>query len=552
MVLRSCLLVAVASCGDAKPTPPNPVPPENGATTGIAGDSTGGPGGTTSATPTSGSGGAGTSMAGGATSTGNAGGEGGEAGAADGASSADAGSTSSTATGGGAGGGPATPGCGSVAEGGTPEICSIEIACALSSAIPTVGVIDWSTDLAGLSEARIEFTLADPAADELNTGSGGPIDIAGTTHRALMLGLKPERTYTYRIVASGAGQVCTSPDHTLTTGTSADAPTVSRTVHDASARARGFIVTSGGYPFRVAGPQMAYIIDADGEVVWWAPSQAQCSRALMDWEGANMWMVDSAPCPRCVGETRRIAMDGTGLLTDVEGLSAAHHDITVVPGGILAALVWSGEPNAASDLVERLPDGMLKTVVRLDENVFPWSSGSELHANAIAYHAADDTYTVSDRSAGAYVKLTRQGELLWQFGGDCSAARAPKCASASIGGNHGHHLLGNGNMLVFMASFGGSSPTREYSLTEQGDSLTAALVWSYEVEYLASDVLGDVQRLPNGNTLVVFSTAGEIHEVSPSGHLVQAITSNSPYRPGYVGSFGYANFRETLYGPPLR
>ena len=38
-----------------------------------------------------------------------------------------------------------------------------------------------------------------------------------------------------------------------------------------------------------------------------------------------------------------------------------------------------------------------------------------------------------------------------------------------------------------------------------------------------------------------------MHEVSPSGGLVQKITASTD-----VPYFGYADFRETLYGPPPR
>jgi hypothetical protein len=77
------------------------------------------------------------------------------------------------------------------------------------------------------------------------------------------------------------------------------------------------------------------------------------------------------------------------------------------------------------------------------------------------------------------------------------------------------------------------------------------LIWSYSEPGAFSMVLGDVQRLPNGNTLVVYSTTGRIHEVSPTGALVQMITVHQ-VESASPGTFGYANFRETLYGPPLR
>jgi hypothetical protein len=56
-----------------------------------------------------------------------------------------------------------------------------------------------------------------------------------------------------------------------------------------------------------------------------------------------------------------------------------------------------------------------------------------------------------------------------------------------------------------------------------------------------SNVLGDVQRLPNGNLLVTFSTSGQIHEIDRAGKLVMKLTASS---------YGYSEFRESLYGPP--
>jgi len=417
----------------------------------------------------------------------------------------------------------------------------------LSDSLPTVGVVTWSTDLAGLSTARLEFTLNDAAPGVLNQGSGGPVSVEGTSHRALMLGLKPERTYTYRIVANAGSASCVSEDRTLTTGAGTREIPLTRTAVNTALEAGGFILTSSGYG-RVD-TKKAFVIDADGDVVWWADAPQQCSRALLDWSGNTLWMLDVSPAPTDHGLVSTVSMDGSGALQGVPGLERAHHDLVALPEGGIATLVWveslDGPYSGSSDLVERAPDGTLRTVLRLDGSVFPASPG-RLHANAVRYHEADDTYTVSDLYAAAIIKLTRQGELLWQLGGDCSSSAAPKCAPLDIDGNHGHELLDNGNLLLFADH---TSTAYEYALTETETSLRATLVWSYAADGEGSDQLGDVQRLPNGNTLVDFSTSGDIHEVTPAGEVAQVLSARSEPEVS-DDSFGYASYRATLYGPP--
>ena len=491
------------------------------------GNAAGGTGGTTSM----GGGGAGAGGIGGTTSMGGGGGAGGMGGTTAMVGGGGAGGIGGTTSMGGRGGAGGIGGTTSMGGGGgtQPQICRFQIDGALSPAIPTVGVVNWSTDLAGLTGARIEFTLNDPAPDELNRGSGGPIDIVGTQHRALLLGLKPARTYTYRIVATDGGKICTSPDRTLTTGALATAATLTRTAQGATAPSQGFIVTTD------YNASVAYIFDADGDVVWKAASPPSSSRARMDWEGANMWMLYANGTQGGAGRVRRTSMDGMEVLDPVVELKDAHHDLAVLPGGIVATLMWSGESSAASDLVERSPDGTIKTVARIADNVF--ARRVTYHSNSVAYRAADDTYTVGDLDAGGYVKLTRGGNRLWQF------------VSNDLVGNHGHHLLG-GSIVVFRAPKT-PSPVQEYRLTESAGSVSASLIWSYNPGGgLGTIILGDVQRLPNGNTLIDYSLAGEMREVSPAGEVVETIQSFSAS--GNRSRFGYADFRPTLYGPPLR
>jgi hypothetical protein len=70
-------------------------------------------------------------------------------------------------------------------------------------------------------------------------------------------------------------------------------------------------------------------------------------------------------------------------------------------------------------------------------------------------------------------------------------------------------------------------------------------IWSY-VSSMAykTDILGDVERLPNGNTIIDYATKSAIEEVDSSGTLLQRITTQ--------GNFGYIEKRATLYGPSTK
>ena len=434
--------------------------------------------------------------------------------------------------------------------------CTFTANPSISSKMGTVGVVEWSTTLPSVSSAQIVYTLNNAASSVLNKGGTAPVDLTKTNYHTLLLGLKPSSAYTFHIEATSSnGSSCKSSDYALSTGTLTGAPSITRTATNASAQATGFIITSGG----VNGPGQAYIIDADGTVVWTAAAPASCSRARMDYEGANMWMM-ALNVQNSGGEMRTMSMDGVTTQNNISGLSKAHHDFTVLSGGVVATMVWSATgTDPQSDLVERSSDGTVKTVFHIGSNLYvggqsALGGGSNTyHCNSILYHASDDTYTIGDRNPNMYVRVSHAGQPVWQFGGSCTNAPAPRCATGSWTANHGHHLLDNGNLLFFNNGPFGSASTPshvyEYSISTTGTSLTATQVKTYTASNnFHSDSLGDVQRLPNGNTLITFSTpsqgqSGMIQEVDASWNVVQTITASA---------FGYAEWRETLYGPPPR
>jgi len=417
----------------------------------------------------------------------------------------------------------------------------------VSPTMATVGVVEWSTTLSPLASARVVYALTGAGADVKNAGGSAPVDLTKVNHRTLLLGLKPASDYTFHVEATAAnGTTCKSPDYALpTTGVLPGSPVVTRTAANPSAQANGFIVASSGVTYG----NFAIIIDADGDVVWYAESPVQCTRARMDYEGANMWMV-AANEDNSGGEMRLVSMDGQTTLKNVPGLENAHHDFAVLPGKI-AAMVWAtSDVDTESNLVEMNSDGSGSptTVFEIGANLYAGGAGfaadpnDSYHSNSILYHPADDSFTIGDRDPNLYVKVSHAGAVEWQLGGSCAnaPAGAAHCVPESWRVNHGHHLLDSGTMLVFNNNTNGVADVREFALDTTG-TFAATAVDDFR-SGVTCNVLGDVQRLPNGNTLVSYSTSGEILEVDASWAPVQTLT----------GAYGYADWRETLYGPPAR
>jgi Arylsulfotransferase (ASST) len=488
-----------------------------------------GSGGTGGSSSTGGSnGGGGAIGTGGA--TGGFMGSGGATGA--GGSSATGGSTGAAGargTGGAGGrlgsGGSGSGGSGTAGSSGSTS-CTITAQTTMSTAIPTVAVVTWSTTLTGLTKAEIDFGPSSTGPSQYVA----PVDLTQPSYRTLLLGMKGSTGYVFHIVATSSAGSCTSQDYTLTTGAVAsNLPKQTATISDAAAHDHGFIVTSSG----LSGSS-AYILDADGSVVWWATAPTSPSRVHMSWDGNSMYMMSLNVMNNNSGKIETVNMDGTGLTT-VSGMTTSHHDLTAIPGGF-ATLLWNKSgTDAPCSLVEHQDSSGTNTTIVADMGTL--YNSSTFHTNAIHYYPTDDSYTVGDRNPDLYVKLSRAGALIWQFGG-----KNPKDPSKFFSGvptwsiNHGHQLLTDGTFLFFN---NGANEAWEYQLDTS--NMTATSNWHYTASGATSQVLGDVQRLPNGNILVTFSTSGQIHEVDPSGKLVAKFTG---------GSYGYSEFRESLYGPP--
>jgi hypothetical protein len=434
--------------------------------------------------------------------------------------------------------------------------CTFTQSSKLGSKIKTVGIVTWKTDLAGLKSAKIDFGL------DTKYGMTAPVDnpVAGD-NTTLLLGMKPTvsssspRVYHYRITATGSGGDCVSPDYTITTGALIQGlPKV--TVNNKSTASPlygGFLLMGNSNSASAGGP--AYFIDKDGEIVWAIAVVPDAVGVRMSADGKYVWI----NCVNLiVGESNgsmgkacvhRVSIDGEkdeDLSSKFTGMT---HQLYVMPDDNVSYYAYSATSDCF-DIKEYNPStGESKLIVN-SQKAFDTTS---CHLTNIQYLKEEDALYVSDLYSESIIKIKHSdGSLIWRMNG-----KTPTISGVTwAGGNHGIHVLGPDHLLIFnnnsRQSYGGPADgTGDGSiiLEVQVDTAakTAKKLWSYKASPgVQVDILGDVQRLPNGNTVIGYATKGVLHEVDKSGTLLQEWMWPAG------GAFGYLEKRATLYGPPPR
>lgn len=416
---------------------------------------------------------------------------------------------------------------------GTPndDPCAFEVEHELSPEIFTVGIVTWSTALEDLDAATIEF------GPDTDYGMEAPVDLDEPEFRTLLLGMRPNTEYHFRIVAHAGDETCRSEDYTLTTGPQPNGlPGVNRVAELEDAVTPGFIVTDN----YTTGHALVY--DHEGVLVWWyATPFSMVSRANLSFDGKHMIIRNANPAGTNRGESLRVTLDG--LESEVIDLPRGHHDFTVTPDNGIVFIV--GSSDNCDELVKVDEDGKSTVLYRIADAFDDAAVARDgCHTNSVHYDVEDDTFTFSVLHQNAYVKIGSDGELLWVLGGEGSHFSGD---GAEWDRQHGHQMLAPDRILFFNNAGLPDGPRTSLILEVQLDltEMTAERFVSYAPNpSLDSPILGDVQALPSGNLLVTYSTQGTIHEVSPEGELVQTL------RTDLGGAWGYATHRPTLYGPP--
>jgi len=372
----------------------------------------------------------------------------------------------------------------------------------------TVYIVTWSVDPPSVDSAVIEF------GPDTGYGMTAPVDLDEPEYRTVLVGMNPSRTYNFRVVTTSGGIDHASDNFEIETGPATNLVTVSDfEVLDESAHEPGFIVAAVG--------DTAVIIGPDGEIVWWHQSTVASlvTAARMSDDAKNLWLAPRYTDPRAMetGPLERVRMDA--LETQVYEETAVSHDLAPVAGETMAFINYGFGGDCSDSVIEIDNSGATTEVFRA------WEYLDDCHINALRYNAAEDVYSVSDRSSTVFV-VNRAGEAEWRL--------SDVVSNESYGGTqHGHHLLQDEVVILANHAAPGSTLALGYS------RLDGSVTYRYDGhEY--TNTLGTVQRLPGGNTLVTYSNAGAIHEADPEGNTVMRLQT-SP--------MGFAAWRADLYGP---
>jgi len=247
-------------------------------------------------------------------------------------------------------------------------------------------------------------------------------------------------------------------------------------------------------------------------------------------------------------------MCGDGYVTDL-------HDCWLLPNGHALLIACDTQIRDLSTIVKggnpqsQVIGAVIQEIDRAKNVVFQWSSfdyfnfedavhenfGSQyldyVHANSIMQDT-DGNLILSSRHLDEITKIDRQtGAIIWRMGGQHNEF---KFLNDTLGFSHQHAVRRTAAGTITLFDNGNyhkvpNSRALEYRVDEQAK--TCELVWQYHHKpEIQTAAMGNVQRLPNGNTLVSWGLAKSapvLTEVYPDATVAYELlisTPNSSYR----------------------
>jgi hypothetical protein len=361
-----------------------------------------------------------------------------------------------------------------------------------------------------------------------------------------LLGLTADTEYFYRVVAGEDSDAPKSGIKSIRTGF------LPPGVPDPEVTGEGqgqsdFIVTSV-----LGGNNGAYVFNSDGQVVWYwkddrelqpgMPLQSLRTHLSRDKTSILYNATRASGEPLENSELVRVSLDGSETSSIVVPYLA--HDFLELPDGTLAAIVVEdvdvdGVPLRSNAIVEVAPDGTITQVWSALDCFDPAihlssepESGWTL-ANALDYDEVDDVYYFGTRGLSSIARVNRETyECDWVVGEAGTLAFADGSATFL----HQHQFEVEGDRLLVYDNDGATedaSRVLEYQLDVTGGTVTET--WSFIANpTVYTPVLGEPMRLSNGDTLIDWSYAGQIQQVTPAGETVWQLNTRAGFPLGYI------------------
>ncbi|MDG1478656.1 MAG: aryl-sulfate sulfotransferase [Myxococcota bacterium] len=416
-----------------------------------------------------------------------------------------------------------------------------EITTEVSEYVRTVVTVRWKTEAE--TTGYIEF------GEGADYGRITPTTASGTEHEAQLLGLWADTEFHFRVVsAEDGGEDWISDDYTVTTGSLP--PEIPQMSFTGEAGWEGFIFA----PIQGIN-YLAAAIDSQGRVVWYKVLESSTHHVMR----AQM-LDDGSAVAICMAgqDSQGNKEDGYVLLVSMDGsveqevaVPYIDHDMTLKPDGTIVGIVLKTEDgfNQYADSIQEVThDGEMTQIFNAWDHVDwltdePLGGNNWTHANALDYYPEEDAYYMAMKELHTMVKVDApSGEVQWAFGGTGNQFTFAD-GTIPLSMHHQFHIFDEDRLVVFEngESSRGYSMAREFVLDTE--NMIATEVWSYVREpSVFVFAKGDVERLDSGNTLVTWSSSGEIQEVTPDGDVVWQVNTD-------LGSaITFIDRVESLYG----
>lgn len=292
------------------------------------------------------------------------------------------------------------------------------------------------------------------------------------------------------------------------------------------------------------------VLDDTGAVIWAYPPDAPLqgqppTRARFSLDGRDIIFSRTTLAYDLKSEIVSVPLDGGAPRT--VGITSGHTDFTEYTPGGFAMLGWDirnyGDRKIMGEnIIERAADGTERVVWTVfDEfepdltRVFPshyapdrtvegWS-----HINGISYSDVDDAYYVTMSFNQGVAKIDRaSGQMDWYIGEPGAGTFTNPDGDRLLMMPHSVQRIDGGILVLSRGNAaipGTCSEAVELELDHVSNEVRRG--WSYETpDCLLVTFYGGAERLPGGNTVITWTSAGRIDQVTPDGKVTWGVSTD--------------------------